>query len=197
MTERILTVPNLFTFLRIGLIPLFLSFMIQHDQRKALIVFFIAASTDLLDGIAARLLKQKSKIGALLDPAGDKLLMTAAIIALSIPSISSPNVIPLWLTVFVIGRDLYIVYGSIVIYRRTRHSTFTPTFIGKMSTVCQMSILVLVLFFNANNSPQPNLIWLYILTLILAIVSGIQYTIIGRRIYYEKIASKQNNPNQS
>ena len=93
MTARILTVPNLITFLRIGLIPLFLCYMIQHDQRKALIVFFIAASTDLLDGIAARLLKQKSKIGALLDPAGDKLLMMAAMIALSIGAISSPNVI--------------------------------------------------------------------------------------------------------
>jgi cardiolipin synthase len=191
MTERILTVPNLFTFLRIGLIPLFLSYMIQHDQRRALIVFFIAASTDLLDGIAARLLKQKSKIGALLDPAGDKLLMTAAIVALSIPSISHPNAIPLWLTVVIIGRDLYIVAGSVVMYKRTRHSTFTPTFIGKMSTVCQMSVLVLVLFSNVNNSPQPNLIWLYILTLGLTIISGIQYTIIGRRIYYEKLAAKK------
>lgn len=191
MTARILTVPNLITFLRIGLIPFFLHFMIQHDQRKALIVFFIAASTDLLDGITARLLKQKSTIGALLDPAGDKLLMTVAMIALSIPSISSPNVIPFWLTVFVIGRDLYIVAGSWVVYKRTRHSTFTPTFIGKMSTVCQMSVLILVLFFNANTSPQPNLIWLYFLTLGLTIVSGIQYTIIGRRIYHEKIASMQ------
>lgn len=191
MTERILTVPNLITFLRIGLIPLFLCYMIQHDQRKALIVFFIAASTDLLDGIAARILKQKSKIGALLDPAGDKLLMMVAIIALSIPPISSPNVIPLWLTVFVIGRDLYIVAGSLVMYRRTRHTTFTPTFVGKMSTVCQMSVLILVLFFNASHSPQTNLIWLYFMTLGLTIVSGIQYTIIGRRIYHEKMASIQ------
>ena len=190
MTERLLTVPNLITFLRIGLIPLFLCYMIQNDQSKALIVFFIAASTDLLDGIAARLLKQKSKIGALLDPAGDKLLMTAAIIALSIPSISSPNVIPLWLTIAVIGRDLYLFAGSVVMYKRTRHSTFTPTFVGKMITVCQMSVLVLVLFFNASHSLQPNLIWLYILTLVLTITSGIQYTIIGRRIYNEKMASK-------
>jgi cardiolipin synthase len=189
MTERILTVPNLFTFLRIGLIPLFLSYMIQHDQRKALIVFFIAASTDFLDGIAARLLNQKSKIGALLDPAGDKLLMTAAMIALSISAISSPNVIPIWLTFIVIGRDLYIVAGSLVMYKRTKFSTFAPTFVGKMSTVCQMCVLILVLFFNANNSPQSNLVWLYFLTLGLTIVSGIQYTIIGRRIYHEKMAS--------
>jgi cardiolipin synthase len=160
--------------------------MIQHNPRNALIVFFIAASTDFLDGIAARVLKQRSKIGALLDPAGDKLLMTAAMIALSFPSISSPNVIPIWLTVMVIGRDLYIVSGSWMVYKRTRYATFTPTFVGKMSTVCQMSVLILVLFFNANNSAQPNLLWLFIMTLGLTIFSGIQYTIIGRRIYYAK-----------
>jgi cardiolipin synthase len=186
MSERIFTIPNLFTFLRIGLIPLFLYYMIQNNPRKALIVFFIAASTDFLDGIAARALKQKSKIGALLDPAGDKLLMMAAMIALSIPSLSSPNVVPIWLTVFVIGRDLYIVAGSWVVYKRTRHTTFTPTFVGKMSTVCQMSILLLVLFFNTINSAQPNLSWLYLLTLLLTIISGIQYTLIGRRLYYAK-----------
>lgn len=186
MSERIFTIPNLFSVLRIGLIPLFLYYMIQHDSLRALIVFFIAASTDLLDGIAARLLKQKSKIGALLDPAGDKLLMTAAMIALSIPSISSPNVIPIWLTIIVIGRDLYIVTGSWVVYKLTRHATFTPTFVGKMSTVCQMSVLILVLLFNVNNSAQPNLLWLYILTLGLTIFSGIQYTLIGDRIYQAK-----------
>jgi cardiolipin synthase len=184
MNERIITIPNLFTILRILLIPLFLFYMIRHEPLKALVVFFIAASTDFIDGIAARILKQKSEVGALLDPAGDKLLMTAAIIALSIPSIASPNVIPLWLTVFVIGRDLYIVSGSWVVYRRTKHTTFTPTFVGKMSTVCQMSTLFLVLFFNAIHSSQPNLLWLYILTLMLTLISGYQYTIIGRRIYY-------------
>ena len=149
MSERILTIPNLLTFLRIGLIPLFLYYMIQHNPRNALIVFFIAASTDCLDGIAARALRQKSKIGALLDPAGDKLLMMAGIIALSIPSISFPNVVPIWLTVFVIGRDLYIVAGSWVVYKRRGHSTFSPIFMGKMSTVCQMSILILVLLLPA------------------------------------------------
>lgn len=184
MNERIITIPNLFTILRVFLIPLFLFYMIQHEPRKALIVFFIAASTDFLDGIAARILKQKSAIGALMDPAGDKLLMTAAMIALSIPSITVPNVIPLWLTVFVIGRDIYIVSGSWVVYKRTGHKTFTPTFVGKMSTVCQMSTLILVLFFNAIHSLQPILFWLYILTLGLTLISGYQYTIIGRRIYY-------------
>jgi len=105
-------------------------------------------------------------------------------IALSIPSLSSPNVVPIWLTTFVIGKDIYIVAGSWVVYKRTRYTTFTPTFVGKMSTVCQMSILILVLFFNATNSAQPNLLLLYIFTLLLTIISGIQYTLIGRRIYY-------------
>ncbi len=186
MNERIFTIPNFFSVLRVGLIPLFLYTMLQHDPRGALVIFILAASTDFLDGIAARLLRQKSKIGALLDPAGDKLLMTSAMIALSIPSISAPNVIPVWLAVVVIGRDLYLVTGSWVMYKRIHQTTFKPILLGKTSTVCQMSVLILVLFFNANRSAQPILLWLYLLTLVLTIFSGIQYTFIGRRIYYTK-----------
>lgn len=186
MSERIFTIPNFFSVLRIGLIPLFLYFMLQHDSFHALIVFFCAASTDFLDGITARLLKQKSKIGELLDPAGDKLLMVAAMVALSIPSISSPNVIPIWLTIAVIGRDLYLVAGSWMMYKRIQQTSFQPTFLGKMSTVCQMGVLILVLFFNTNHSVQPLLRWVYVLTLGFTVFSGIQYTIIGRRIYNKR-----------
>jgi cardiolipin synthase len=186
MNERIFTIPNFISALRVGLIPLFLYTMLKHDLRGALVVFIFAASTDFLDGIAARLLKQKSRIGALLDPAGDKLLMTSSMIALSIPTISAPNVIPIWLAGVVIGRDLYLVAGSWVMYQRIHQTTFKPTLLGKTSTVCQMSLLILVLFFNANNSAQPLLLWLYLLTLVLTIFSGIQYTFIGRRIYDTK-----------
>jgi cardiolipin synthase len=150
--------------------------LIQNNKLGALIVFFIAASTDFLDGIAARLLNQKSKLGALLDPAGDKLLMTAGIIALSLPSLSSPNVIPLWLTIAVIGRDLYIVWGVYMMYKRIGHKTFPPILTGKISTVSQMSVIVLVLLLNTQNASPPFLLWVYILTLIFTILSGIQYT---------------------
>jgi len=179
MSERLFTIPNFLSIARILLIPLFLFLLIQNNKLGALVVFFIAATTDFLDGIAARLLNQKSSLGALLDPAGDKLLMTAGIIALSLPSLSSPNVIPIWLTVTVIGRDLYIVWGAYMMYKRIGCKSFPPILTGKVSTVCQMSVLVLVLLLNAQNISAPYLLWFYLLTLIFTILSGIHYTRIG------------------
>jgi cardiolipin synthase len=182
MNAHLLTVPNFLSIARILLIPLFLTMLIQNNKLGALIVFFIAASTDFFDGVAARLLNQKSNIGALLDPAGDKLLMTAGIIALSLPSLSSPNVIPIWLTITVIGRDVYIVWGAFMLYKRTGQKTFPPIPTGKISTVCQMSLLVLILLLNTQNISAPFLIWFYLITLLFIILSGIQYTRIGRQI---------------
>ncbi|MBN1223444.1 MAG: CDP-alcohol phosphatidyltransferase family protein, partial [Candidatus Aminicenantes bacterium] len=160
------TIPNLFSLTRVLLIPLFLAMLIRHNMMGALTVFFIAASTDFLDGIAARLLKQKSKLGALLDPLGDKLLMTSAVIALSLPSLSTPNVIPAWLTLTIIGRDLYIVTGVIILYKRIGQKTFPPTLSGKISTVCQMSVIILILFCNTQNMSPLYVSWLYYLTLV-------------------------------
>jgi cardiolipin synthase len=181
MSERLFTLPNALSIARVLLIPLFLIMLIHNNKMGALIVFFIAASTDFLDGIAARLLNQKSNLGALLDPAGDKLLMTSGIIALSLPSLSSPNVIPIWLTVAIIGRDLYIVWGAFMLYKRIGRKTFPPTFSGKISTGCQMSVLVLVLLLNTLNTTPEFLLWFYVLTLIFTILSGIQYTLLGRQ----------------
>ena len=172
MNDRLFTIPNVISIARILLIPLFLILMIHNNKMGAFIVFFIAASTDFLDGIAARVLNQKSKLGALLDPAGDKLLMTAGIIALSLPSISSPNVIPIWLTVAVIGRDLYIVWGAFMLYKRIGRKTFPPITLGKLSTVCQMSVLVLVLLLNAMNESPGFLFWFFFLTLAFTKMDG-------------------------
>ena len=193
MNERLFTIPNLLSVSRILLIPIFLGMLIQNNKMGALIVFFIAASTDFLDGIAARLLNQKSNIGALLDPAGDKLLMTAGVIALSLPSLSSPNVIPIWLTIAIIGRDLYIVWGAFMLYKRIDRKTFPPLLTGKISTVCQMSVLVLILLLNTRNITAEFLIWFYLLTLIITLISGIQYTHLGRQM--AKTSSHSSSPN--
>lgn len=182
MSERLFTIPNVLSIARILLIPLFLIMLIQNNKMGALIVFFIAASTDFLDGIAARLLNQQSNLGALLDPAGDKLLMTAGIIALSLPSLSSPNVIPIWLTVTIVGRDLYIVWGAFMLYKRIGRRTFPPIVTGKIATVCQMSVLVLVLLLNTLNMSPWYLLWFYLLTLVFTVLSGIQYTLMGRQM---------------
>lgn len=182
--KRIFTVPNLISITRILLIPVFFLMMLNQRAFEAFLVFLLATSTDVLDGFTARLWHQKTKFGAYLDPTADKLLMTCSIIILSIPSLSIPNTIPLWLTATVIGRDLYIVTGVFIAYKLRGQITFNASFLGKASTVCQMGVLLSVLYFNFIQSCPPFLEWFYILTFILAILSGAHYTYIRYRMVF-------------
>jgi len=180
--NSLLNLPNILSLFRILLIPVFLALMIRGKVMEASAVFFFAGFTDVLDGLAARLLHQKTKIGALLDPAGDKLLMTSAFIVLTIPSLNSPHIIPLWLTIAVISRDLFIVSSAFALYKLRGQKTFLPSFWGKSSTVCQFMVLILVLFFNSFQISFPYLPLLYFLTLALTLLSGAHYFYIGFRI---------------
>jgi cardiolipin synthase len=179
--ERFWTIPNFFSMLRILLIPLFLYMMYQNKVLEALVVFCVASATDILDGMTARICQQKTKIGGLLDPAADKLLMTAAIIILSLPSVSQPNTIPLWLTVAVIGRDIAIVSAAFLMYRLRGQKKFLPSLLGKASTVCQMGIILCVLLLNILDRTPAFLAWLYILTFALILISGFGYGLRGIR----------------
>lgn len=179
--ERLWTVPNFFSMLRIFLIPLFLYMLLQNKALHAMIVFLFASTTDVLDGMAARIWDQKTKIGGLLDPAADKLLMTTAVIILSVPSVSQPNTIPLWLTVAIVGRDIAIVSAAFVMYKLRGHTKFPPSLIGKASTVCQMGVILCVLLLNVLDKAPAFLSWLYILTFALTIISGFGYGLRGFR----------------
>lgn len=177
--ERFWTVPNFFSMLRIFLIPLFLYMLLQNRVLQALIVFLFASTTDVLDGMTARIWNQKTKIGGLLDPAADKLLMTSAVIILSFPSVSQPNAIPLWLTIAIIGRDVAIVSAAFVMYKLRGHTKFPPSLMGKTSTVCQMGVILSVLLLNVLDRTPAFLSWLYIITLALTIISGLGYGLRG------------------
>jgi cardiolipin synthase len=179
--ERFWNVPNFFSMLRIFLIPVFLYMLLQKKILWALIVFLCASATDILDGMTARIWDQKTNIGGLLDPAADKLLMTAAIIILSIPSVSEPNTIPAWLMLAIIGRDVTIVSAAFVMYKWRGHTKFPPSFLGKASTVCQMGTILCVLLFNVLVKTPAFLPSLYILTFVLTILSGWGYGLRGIR----------------
>src|SRR5688572_24351742 len=105
--NSILTIPNILTFLRMALIPVFASLLYYGYSKWALIVFVIAGVSDGVDGFLARKFNQESELGTIIDPIADKLLMTTAFIILTIPNIS-PNLrpVPFWVTAAVIGRDV-------------------------------------------------------------------------------------------
>ncbi len=177
-----LTVPNLLTSIRILLVPIFLAMVLKHKSLQALIIFLIAGSTDLLDGLTARLWNQKTKLGAFLDPAADKLLATTAFITLTFPSLSSPNNIPLWLTAAAVGRDIIISSGTLSLYLLVNYKQIKPTLLGKATIFCQLTVLLLVLIFNYTQTSPPVLNQIFYLTLILTLLSGIHYIYIGLRL---------------
>ncbi len=180
--NNFLTAPNFLSSLRILLVPVFLVMIFRQKVFYALMVFLVAGATDLFDGLFARIWHQKTRIGALLDPAADKLLATSAFIVLTLPALNSPNVIPLWLTVVVIGRDLLIVLGAIILYILINQKKFKPSILGKASTSCQLTVVLLVLFFNSIETSPTFLGLVFHFTLIATILSGIHYTYVGVRM---------------
>jgi cardiolipin synthase len=182
-TSDILKLPNLLSLLRIFLIPVFLALMVNQKITEAFIVFLLAGLTDVLDGFTARLLHLKTKIGAFLDPAADKLLMTASFIILTLPSLNSPNVIPVWLTVSVIGRDLLIASAALVLFKLKGQKKFLPSLLGKTCTVLQVLVPLLVLLLNVRQITSSLLVWLYYLTLVFTLLSAVHYAFIGYRMF--------------
>lgn len=179
----LLKLPNIISLLRILLIPVFLVLMVNRKTAEAFYVFLFAGLTDILDGFTARVMHLKTKIGAILDPAADKLLMTASFIILTLPLLNSPNVIPSWLTISVVGRDVLIASAALVLYILKGQKTFLPSLLGKTCTVLQVMVPLLVLFLNYRKISSPLLLWLYYLTLLFTLLSAVHYASIGYKMF--------------
>ena len=137
----IVNLPNFLTILRLLAIPFFLILLEDNAYGQALLVFVAAGITDALDGAIARLTNTKTELGALLDPAADKLLLLSAFIALGFM-----HEVPRWLTVIVISRDVLLVLGYFVLFIMTQESIeIRPTVAGKLSTFFLLSSIAAVL----------------------------------------------------
>jgi cardiolipin synthase len=176
-----MNLPNTLTLTRVLMIPLFVIFIINKNFGWALITFVIAGITDGIDGLIARITHQRTELGAYLDPIADKLLLFSAFITLAIVEI-----IPSWLVVIVITRDIIILVGFLVMLLTGYHPKINPRLLSKMTTAFQ--ILTIVLFLLTGYYPtlkQLSLIAVYA-TAIITILSGTQYIYIGTRILNEK-----------
>ena len=170
-----LNFPNLLTAARIISIPLFIILLIDQLYYWALVLFIAAAVSDAVDGLLARLLHQRTELGSYLDPAADKLLSVSSFITLAIL-----NILPGWLAVIVISRDLIISLGILIFYFTSRSLKIKPSWSGKLTTFFQLCTVILALFFKLS-PPLPYLMDFFIGgTAFLTIVSGLQY--IGRGI---------------
>ncbi|MEP7337143.1 MAG: CDP-alcohol phosphatidyltransferase family protein [Acidobacteriota bacterium] len=173
--SSVLTVANLLTILRLIMIPVFVTAAYYQSFDYALGVFFAAAITDGLDGLAARAFNQKTQLGAILDPMADKLLLVTAFIILSMPRFTVTPPIPFWLTATAISRDVFIVLGALVINMTTGFSGFRPSLPGKLNTFVQITMIVFFLAANAFNLFTRFLPLAFYLTLAITIFSGLHY----------------------
>jgi cardiolipin synthase (CMP-forming) len=151
-----MTTANKITILRILLVPFFIVQVLYYADATteaarewyrlaALLTFALAALSDGLDGYIARRYNQRSELGAILDPLADKLLLVSAIVLLSRHDKPSLDRIPFWFTMTVIGRDVILLIGLIVIHYTCGAVKVKPHWIGKIATVLQMTVVLWIL----------------------------------------------------
>jgi cardiolipin synthase len=168
MEERVLTIPNALSFVRLLLVPVFLWLVLgpKYDEL-ALAVLMVSGVTDYLDGKLARRLNQTSKIGAILDPVADRFFILAVVIGLGYR-----DIIPWWLAVILPLRDVFLF--SLVPFLRTRgYSSLPVHFLGKAATASLLYAFPLLLLGDATGTVAD-----------LANVFGWAFTIWGVALYW-------------
>ena len=142
--DRVLTVPNALSLLRLAGVPLFLWLLLgPRADGWAIVVLAVGGVTDWLDGKLARLLGQYSRLGALLDPAVDRLYILAALVALGLR-----EVVPWWAVAVLVARDL-VLGACVLVLRRRGYGPFVVTYLGKAATFLLLYAFPLLLLGQA------------------------------------------------
>ena len=180
-----MNVPNLLSLLRILLIPVFIILIMDERFGWALMTFAAAGVTDGIDGLIARITHQKTELGAYLDPIADKLLLSSAFIVLAILQI-----LPRWLTVIVITRDVIILVGFVVFLLMDKRPSIQPSLLSKMTTVLQTTTVLLALVRSCTSSLDSLVVVAVYGTMVLTILSGSHYIYVGTQM----LNGKQPSP---
>ncbi len=144
-----LTIPNAITLVRLALVPVFVALHLAGMPGWALICFIVAAASDGIDGFLARVLDQRSKLGGILDPIADKLLVSAALITLVVE-----RQLPWWLLVLIGIRDGWMAFGALWVKHKRLEIPTSPTRIGKYATFGMTVLVVLALTDQALRSSE-------------------------------------------
>ncbi len=162
------TVPNFLTLLRILAVPVFIIFF-KKNITVSTAIFFFAIITDVIDGVVARLSRSRSVLGTMLDPLADKLLIDTAFILFAFNNIPALPMIPDWIAIVVISRDILLIIGWLLVYIITHNMKVEPSVFGKFTNFLE-STSVMLLLLNSVFSLNLNLeIYLYATVLMCAI----------------------------
>jgi cardiolipin synthase (CMP-forming) len=178
MKQRIFTVPNQLTFLRMAFLPFFIIAIKYERYTIALGILILAGLSDGLDGLFARNLNQRTPLGAYLDPLADKLLLSSSYFVLALK-----GKIGWWLAILVLGRDALLLIACAVILLVVGYRPFPPSIWGKATTFFEILLIVMVLVLTIWH---PEALWIarklcgYCVAAFV-IISGLHYSVIVSR----------------
>lgn len=195
MASNVVTFPNILTFLRMALIPVFASLLFYGYSGWGLFVFLIAGISDGVDGFIARRFNQQTNLGTIIDPIADKLLMTTAFIVLAMKGVLADVrhlPVPFWVTATVIGRDVLILSVAAAINMMTGFTGFKPSWLGKLSTLVQVGAVALILLAGVMGY-SFYLPTVYFVVALLAFASGFHYIFHVGKLMKEDELEKKND----
>ena len=172
------TLPNLITFARLCAVPAAVWLMLQHPLDQAFLVFVGAGLSDAVDGWLARVRNARSRLGALLDPVADKALIVSVYVTLA-----AINVLPDWLAILVVFRDVLIIGGLLLLWVLGVPTRIRPLMISKANTAAQIALAALALLLAGFDLAAPDMldamIWLVAFT---TFASGLAYVVQAARM---------------
>lgn len=171
-------IPNLISVVQALFVLTILNALLERDIRGALVWFALAGLSDGLDGIIARHFGRQSRLGSLLDPIADTLLL-----ATSYGCLAFLGLLPNWLAALVIGRDLLIFSGSLIFHFRLNTFEGKPSQLSKFNTFCQIASVIGII---SSQTPWPLFErWLPFL------LYGVAASTLLSRLYYLKVFGKE------
>lgn len=135
-----MTIPNFITIARLLAVPLIVWLMIDDRFVEATVIFILAGISDAADGFIAKRFRAASELGAYLDPVADKALLVSVFVTLGFK-----GVLPAWLIVLVVSRDLFIIGGMLLAYVLRNPMAVKPLWVSKANTAAQILLVAFVL----------------------------------------------------
>lgn len=176
-----MSIPNIITFLRILAVPLAMYMILTGNLAWAFALFVAAGLSDALDGAVARMCRARTVLGGYLDPLADKALIVGVYVALGYVGL-----VPLWLVMLVVFRDVMIIAGVILLLTLRETLVMQPLYLSKVNTVVQLALAAAVLAPPALGLPDFHL---FELELVEALVYAAAATTVASGLLYARRAS--------
>jgi cardiolipin synthase len=172
-----MSIPNVLTIIRILLTPVLIWLLLSAQLTQALVVFVVAGMTDGLDGLIARLLQQRTRLGAFLDPLADKILLMSSFVLLG-----RLHLVPSWLVVIAVSRDALILLGLSTLFFHHVAIEIKPSVVSKITTLFQLMTVLTALSSAMVVLPAWSYLGLFAITAVLTVVSGLHYIHCGLQL---------------